>query len=218
MWWRWGATQAKDSLGESVPSSRTPKTAAGNFCRARCQGPSRFQAGLSKVSVLFTQDAFSKTLPIWAAVVNRAVAQLRGTTVDESDWDAALHLPAWVPDSEAHQIGLRLDGWAADLLHVCPDLHGLAGTLLKPLRCMWLAPDSRTWGDAMDGSLADLAFTPLILASASLSSGRQRRCLELGPTADGGEGGQGGAGRMRSFSLCCLVMFSCGPLPSRSCS
>ncbi|KAL6770411.1 hypothetical protein ACKKBF_B31160 [Auxenochlorella protothecoides x Auxenochlorella symbiontica] len=130
-------------------------------------------------------DAFSKTLPIWAAVVNRAVAQIRGTTVEESDWDAALHLPAWVPDSEAHQIGLRLDGWAADLLHVCPDLHGLAGTLLKPLRCMWLAPDSRTWGDAMDGSLADLAFTPLILVSASLSSGRQRRCLELGPTADG---------------------------------
>ena len=87
-------------------------------------------------SLLPRQDALSKTIPIWAAVLNRAVAICR----NEADakhgaiplqdlatlpklcatelWDTRLHLPPWVPAGEAMQIENLLDGWAAELLQV----------------------------------------------------------------------------------------------------
>lgn len=165
------------------------------------------------------QDAFSKTVPIWAAVLNRALAQLRDAAagVGVTDWDTAPHLPAWVPDSEGHQIGLRLDGWVADLLRICPDLQGLVGALRKPLRCMWVAPNSRAWDTVAEARLEDLAFTPLILVSASLPSGRQRRCLELGPCANSSEGAPAGHGKepqTPSFAPLCQNSASARLLPN----
>ena len=52
-------------------------------------------------------DSLSKTVPIWCAVINRALAEDR----EGGSWDTALHLPPWVPPSERAQIEARLAVW-----------------------------------------------------------------------------------------------------------
>jgi len=71
------------------------------------------------------QDALTKTIPIWAAVVNRAVHIHRSRQTcpsckgwSKEGWDLGLHLPAWISVTEMSQIETRLDGWAQDLLQV----------------------------------------------------------------------------------------------------
>ena len=63
-------------------------------------------------------DALSKTVPIWCAVVNRAIA-LRFPRHD-IPWDAALYTPpATVSAQEHSQIASRIDGWARSLAVRC---------------------------------------------------------------------------------------------------
>lgn len=60
-------------------------------------------------------DGLSKTVPIWCAVVNRAL-QLRREREGVAplpDWDTTLYVPAQiVSPSERSQIEARLDAWA----------------------------------------------------------------------------------------------------------
>ena len=115
-------------------------------------------------------DSLSKTVPIWAAVLNRAVAQHRG----ESGCEHGCSLPPWIAPSEAAAIGERLDGWAAALLAVGADVAGLSARLARPLRCLWLSQDSPLWALP---DLAELPFTPLLCLSASqplLGTGERR--------------------------------------------
>lgn len=59
-------------------------------------------------------DALSKTVPIWCAVINRAVRFVN--TSCPSDWDTALYTPAGVVSpQEHHQIEKHLDDWARSL-------------------------------------------------------------------------------------------------------
>lgn len=58
-------------------------------------------------------DGLSKTVPIWCAVVNRAVAIRRDADMD--GWDEDIYLPAIVSPSERSQIEARLDEWAEKL-------------------------------------------------------------------------------------------------------
>lgn len=61
-------------------------------------------------------DALSKTVPIWCAVINRAVAR-RFPVASTSDWDNALYTPpSAVSNQEHHQIENRLDNWAEALI------------------------------------------------------------------------------------------------------
>ena len=60
------------------------------------------------------QDALTKTIPIWAAVLNQAVARI----LPKTDWDADVHLPLWVSASEQQQIRERLASWVHQLLQV----------------------------------------------------------------------------------------------------
>jgi tRNA A64-2'-O-ribosylphosphate transferase len=61
-------------------------------------------------------DAFSKTVPIWCAVINRAVARVSPSTVPD-DWDIGLYTPPQVVSTQEHaQIEARLDGWANALV------------------------------------------------------------------------------------------------------
>lgn len=65
-------------------------------------------------------DGLSKTVPIWCAVVNRALSLRRsreeGSSPCDSSWDTALYLPGQiVSPSERAQIEDKLDGWAEDL-------------------------------------------------------------------------------------------------------
>jgi hypothetical protein len=48
-------------------------------------------------------------------------------------------LPLWVGRSEKEEIDSRLDGFVAALEGVGADLTGLASTLTKPLRAMWVS-------------------------------------------------------------------------------
>ena len=74
------------------------------------------------------QDAFTKTVPIWCAVLNSAVSHFRcqsedgrehdGPLSDELQWDCHIHLPPWVSQNEANHISARLDGWTKELLQV----------------------------------------------------------------------------------------------------
>ncbi|KIL55877.1 hypothetical protein M378DRAFT_173213 [Amanita muscaria Koide BX008] len=53
-------------------------------------------------------DAFSKTVPIWCAVINRAVCQ---------EWDTRLYTPPGsVSVQEHYQIEKRIDGWVGSLV------------------------------------------------------------------------------------------------------
>lgn len=89
------------------------------------------------------QDALSKTIPIWATVLNRALAKHKHASamasgpgavgpklassgvlsvseeesapVAPTSWDTELHLPAWLPESERQQITCHLDGWVQQL-------------------------------------------------------------------------------------------------------
>jgi tRNA A64-2'-O-ribosylphosphate transferase len=82
-------------------------------------------------------DAFSKTIPIWATVINRAVAriskdmqqskcQVSNEGTPRLPWDCILHLPLWISDNEATQIESRLGGWVQDLFETEVDVAGLA--------------------------------------------------------------------------------------------
>jgi hypothetical protein len=89
------------------------------------------------------------------------------------------------------------------------DVGHLASVLRKPLRPLWLSPDSRVWLNHVP-ALGELPFTPLFLVSAS----QPRRCRVMlgGPPAPGcpiqqlGIRQEGGIQRW-------LATFSCDALP-----
>ena len=60
-------------------------------------------------------DAFTATVPIWCAVVNRLVARCRGSDAPAAWRD--VHLPPWLSASESAQVRARLDGWERELAH-----------------------------------------------------------------------------------------------------
>ena len=118
---------------------------------AAAQAPSAVMLVDSTRSGKRFPDALSKTVPIWCCVVNRAVALERGD--DASSWDTALHLPPWVPPSEASQVEARLSGWVEALRRPAlgPVLARLAETLRAPLRPGWLCP-TYSAGPTQDGA------------------------------------------------------------------
>ncbi|VDC05117.1 unnamed protein product [Peniophora sp. CBMAI 1063] len=118
-------------------------------------------------------DALSKTVPIWCAVINRAVA-LKVQTADGSrgvgDWDTQLYTPPGAVSSQEHaQIASRLDQWARDLVsssYVLPELS-------KPLRPFWITPANSTFPNLASST----EFFTIICVSASrqVHDGLERR-------------------------------------------
>jgi len=95
-------------------------------------------------------DALTKTVPLWCAVINRAIAshRQRAQAPPPADgWDLELHLPPWASRNEAAGIAARLPSWVADLEGVGADIGGLSRVLSKPLRPLWLSQKSRIWID-----------------------------------------------------------------------
>jgi tRNA A64-2'-O-ribosylphosphate transferase len=115
-------------------------------------------------------DALSKTVPIWAAVLNHAVAEHRDRATGAplsaatAAWRTGVALPPWVTPSEAVAIDARVPGWAASLLAVGADIAGLSALLQRPLRALWLSQASPLWALPEPASLP---FTPLLCVSAS---------------------------------------------------
>ncbi|KAK8550278.1 hypothetical protein V6N12_038995 [Hibiscus sabdariffa] len=131
-------------------------------------------------------DSMSKTIPIWTCVLNRAIFNyLNKLSNDESslverqdsgtghncvDWDCSLHLPLWVSETEKAAIEDRLEGWTKDLEASGADIATLASCLKKPLRPLWISQRTVIWiNEVPDYDSWD--FTPIILVSASSSSG-----------------------------------------------
>ncbi|XP_031487051.1 tRNA A64-2'-O-ribosylphosphate transferase isoform X2 [Nymphaea colorata] len=117
-------------------------------------------------------DSMSKTIPIWACVMNRAISRVLSSMSDLSDeqnWDCSLHLPLWVPETEKAAIEAHLDEWTSQLEATGVDLTSLALSLRKPLRPLWISQKSLIWlNEVPDHDSWD--FTPIILVSASISN------------------------------------------------
>lgn len=114
-------------------------------------------------------DALSKTVPIWCAVVNRAIRLRHGKG---SEWDTALYTsPAAVSQQEHAQIEARLDGWAQALNESSYHLPNVG----HPLRPFWITPSTSSYPHIP--SPADRSFFPIICISASkqLEEGMERR-------------------------------------------
>jgi tRNA A64-2'-O-ribosylphosphate transferase len=140
-------------------------------------------------------DALSKTVPLWAAVLNRVAHRLRvpgavaAAAAAEGDeggggWDMELHTPLWVPAQERAQMEALLERLVERALGVGgASLREALLGLQRPLRPLWLSPESRlslTEDDGEEGlasgsydiggctrEAALRAFTPLYLVSAS---------------------------------------------------
>ncbi|KAK0212280.1 initiator tRNA phosphoribosyl transferase [Desarmillaria ectypa] len=113
-------------------------------------------------------DALSKTVPIWCAVVNRAI-QIRHPEITTGR-DTNLYTPPSTVSSQEHdQIVPLLDGWAEALAKSSYALP----QLLYPLRPMWITPSTSSFPQV--GS--DSGFYPVICVSASkqVEDGLERR-------------------------------------------
>lgn len=130
-------------------------------------------------------DALSKTVPIWCAVVNTAVALYRMDTVDVDDESSegnfaqiSLQLPPWVPDGEAAQIEARIDAWAMQLVDAgIEEFATLAREMSKPLVCIWAHPSHDRLPE-VDDAMRERS-TVVVLASASVYGSRERRAMRL---------------------------------------
>ncbi|XP_062090899.1 uncharacterized protein C3F10.06c [Humulus lupulus] len=136
-------------------------------------------------------DSMSKTIPIWTCVLNRCIrnhlskmndiAVLEGNSSTSSenaqdmkqasiDWDCSLHLPLWISKTERSSIEGRLEEWTKQLEESGADIAALAGCLKKPLRPLWISQKTVIWlNEVPDHDSWD--FTPIILVSASFSTG-----------------------------------------------
>ncbi|KAI0645167.1 initiator tRNA phosphoribosyl transferase [Trametes meyenii] len=114
-------------------------------------------------------DALSKTVPIWCAVVNRAMALIHP---NRGNWDTELYCPPIaVSEQERLQIKEKLDKWAqalANSSYVLPDLP-------LPLRPLWITPSSSVFPRLP--TRENMKYLPVICLSASkqVHEGVERR-------------------------------------------
>lgn len=79
-------------------------------------------------------DALSKTVPIWCAVINRAIKTIHSK---DTKWNVALYCPPGVVSGQEHsQIDAQLDTWATSLVvsyHVVYQYEPLVNILTSNL-------------------------------------------------------------------------------------
>lgn len=144
-------------------------------------------------------DALSKTVPIWCAVLNRALFPIPSPSSPTSLLSPSspvpptaheLHVPPTaVSASEHHQISLRLSALLASFLALGLDLAPLRAQLRKPLRPLWITQDSRL-PDLTPGEAVFDDFHPVVCCTASRSL--------AGRDGDGGDWGDAAAGEQLS--------------------
>ncbi|KAF7793494.1 hypothetical protein EIP86_004606 [Pleurotus ostreatoroseus] len=114
-------------------------------------------------------DALSKTVPIWCAVVNRAV----GIAFSKyAQWDTTLYTPPGSVSAQEHaQIATRIDDWACSLL----DSSYILPNLERPLRPLWITPATSAFPHIPPPE--ERTFFPVVCVSASkqLEEGLERR-------------------------------------------
>lgn len=126
-------------------------------------------------------DALSKTVPIWAAVVNTCVLiyQMDNCLPLMDDTVDFLCLPEWVPEQERFEIEKRIDVWATQLSETGVEwISRLASKMTKPLRCCWVHPSEKSEIDIQ------MEYPMLVLVSASLYGSRERKQLQIGDCSE----------------------------------
>ncbi|KAI0629429.1 initiator tRNA phosphoribosyl transferase [Trametes polyzona] len=104
-------------------------------------------------------DALSKTVPIWCAVLNRAMAK---TYPDKKDWNVKLYCPPGaVSEQERAQIEVNLDKWADALLNSAYTLPEIP----CPLRPLWITPSTTMFPRLPPRE--NMSYLPIICVSAS---------------------------------------------------
>ncbi|KAJ2402014.1 tRNA A64-2'-O-ribosylphosphate transferase [Coemansia sp. RSA 2559] len=117
-------------------------------------------------------DSFSRTIPIWCAVWNRACfREIQSRCLNDrrlADWDNSLHMPpSIISESERTQVEGILDSFVDNLLASAIDVSAIAANISKPLRPIWITRDHRL---VFPPDFAEAAFTPIVCLSASASS------------------------------------------------
>lgn len=125
-------------------------------------------------------DALSRTVPIWAAVVNRACRIWGDGEEGGEEEGALLQMPPMVPASERAQVAEKVEGWARLLLSTGVDLSAFAAELSeRPLVPVWVSRRGGGEGGGgvevtrAEGDDIGAATTPLYLFSASDPSARR---------------------------------------------
>ena len=147
-----GHAAAAGGAGGSFPLSRLNL----NVAAAAAAGGGERGGGGGAVIVDATRkgkrfpDALSRTIPIWAAVVNRACrlwAAGKDSSEEEEEGggreavgDLFRMMPPWVPASERAKVAERVESWARLLLSTGVDLSPFARELSeRPLVPVWIA-------------------------------------------------------------------------------
>lgn len=102
--------------------------------------------------------------------LNALQQDLNGLGQDSTYWDCSLHLPLWVSQTEKLMIENRLEGWTKELEASGADIASVASSLKKPLRPLWISQKTVIWLNEVP-DYDSWGFTPIILVSASSSSG-----------------------------------------------
>ncbi|KAJ5906821.1 uncharacterized protein N7473_003737 [Penicillium subrubescens] len=102
-------------------------------------------------------DALSKTIPIWCAVLNRALFPT------QTAYHAVNLPPNYLGESEEYQIANRIDGFVHSLQSLKLDLEELRQQLGKPMRVAWA---TRSYFHPTDLHKSD-EYHLLVLCSAS---------------------------------------------------
>ncbi|CAG8497885.1 12941_t:CDS:10 [Ambispora leptoticha] len=120
-------------------------------------------------------DSLSKTIPIWCCTINQAIAILRRKNQhidhandNDKEWDIEFHSPpSTVSKSEHDQIAARIPEFVEKLLD--PKLHitKYLQKLSKPLRPLWITPDSNIFDNQLLPDYTSLPFYPVICLSTS---------------------------------------------------
>ncbi|CCM05216.1 uncharacterized protein FIBRA_07426 [Fibroporia radiculosa] len=111
-------------------------------------------------------DALSKTVPIWCAVINRAVRR-RYPSPEKQDWDLQLYCPpVAVSEQERVQIEAKLEGWVDALLGSSYIISDIA----RPLRPLWITPSTSVLPHSSPDTLQ---FYPIDLATITNYGARQ---------------------------------------------
>ncbi len=160
-----------------------------HVARLACERGGALIVDSTKSLVKKFPDALSKTVPIWCAVLNRAVELLRTSgaalapAADNSHWDSDLHLPAWIPENERVRIEPLIDSWAAKLVSAQPELVSELSLKLgpKPLRPLWVSDRSVIWSQSEPSFLEGEEEREEVEQGGSESGGRE--CWELASLA-----------------------------------
>eukprot|EP01128_Nolandella_sp_AFSM9_P001991 TRINITY_DN12392_c0_g1_i1.p1 TRINITY_DN12392_c0_g1~~TRINITY_DN12392_c0_g1_i1.p1 ORF type:complete len:480 (-),score=25.56 TRINITY_DN12392_c0_g1_i1:26-1465(-) len=115
-------------------------------------------------------DSFTRTLPIWASVISRALWTLRKErdleTDDSRELWCGLHMGSGISSSEAQMVETRCPLWVESLLSqstIAQSLRRFSLKIEKPLRCLLFNPTSHPFSASID----ELPFTPIFCLCAS---------------------------------------------------